>query len=112
MVDAAQLGRVDAEQPLQVVVADVVEVPAAADVARHAGLPARVVHDAVRRPAAGLERRLVGDVGEGQALGGEADLRPARVLERAPVAADAVVVGDAAVGAERAARRRTGAEGT
>ena len=46
MVDAAQRDGVDAEQRAEVVVADVLEVPARARVARHARLPPRVVdHD-------------------------------------------------------------------
>ena len=94
-VGGAQRGRI--VQPVQlgqVVVADVGEVPVGADVARH---------------ALAVGDRAVGQVGERQALRGEADARRAHVAQRPPVAADAEVVGDARPGMERhraAARRR------
>ena len=82
VVDAAQLGRLEVEQQREVVVAHVLEVPAAAGVARHAGLPTRVVHDEVGRRLGEhlLDRRLVGHVGERQALRGEAHFGAASVL--------------------------------
>ena len=82
MVGAAQRDRVDAEERREVVVAHVVEVPARRR--RRAATPAfqRGWWIATRRrsPAASaVERLLVGDVGEGEALGGEAHTGEARV---------------------------------
>ena len=76
-IGIAQRRGIDTEQPLQVVIAHVLEVPAGAAIARHAGLPRRVMDHGLTRRERCFERRLVGDVGESQALGGEADLAPA-----------------------------------
>ena len=96
VVDAAQLRGLHAEEQLEIVVAHVLEVPACADVAWHARLPPRVMSDEVPRRVGEhlLDRRIVGDVGESQALRREAHLGTPGVLERPPVSTDAVVVGD------------------
>jgi len=83
------------------VVADILEVPIRADVAGNARTQHGVLVDGRGRGRHRLLRRRGPHVGERQALGGEAHARAAGVLERAAVAAHAVVVGDAAIGTER-----------
>ena len=83
------------EQQLEVVVANGVEVPVCALVGRHRGLPARIVVEIAGDRQQLVKRGVIGDVGDRQALRREPHAGASRVLERAPVAADAEVVGDA-----------------
>ena len=106
-IAGAQGRGVDAEQARHVVLAHVFEVPRGAAIPRHARLPRRDLQRVGRHERDGGGR---GDVGEGQALGGEAHAGVARVGERPQVGADAVVVAHAAIDVERhrAAGRRRG----
>ena len=101
-IDVAQVGRVDAEQQSEVVVADVLEVPVGLVLAWNARLPQRMVTgEPLRRLwQHRLDRLLAGHVGEGQALRGEAHPRATDVLQRQSIAAHAVVGADAAAGAK------------
>ncbi len=79
VVKPTQRDRIDVEEQPQIVIADVVEVPAGPDVpsgagiAHDAGLPLRVMDG---------NRDLVGHVGEGQTLRREADLSAPGILRQ------------------------------
>ena len=109
-VRRAQRDGFDVVEERQVVITDVVEVPACAGVARDAALPRGMRRRDPARHATRqrVERRLLGNVREREALAGEADSRRPRVRQRPEVGADAEVVGDALSCAERqvAAARR------
>ncbi len=98
-VFVTQARGLDTIQRLQIVVAHVVEIPAGAGVARHGGLPARIVQ--MNRAERVVQGGVVGHVGEGEAFGGEAHLRAAHVVERTLIGADAIVVSDALVSRKR-----------
>ena len=102
-VGPAQLDRIDAEEQTQVVIADVLEVPAGAGVARDAGLPAGIVpgRERARRRSTRATPASSGTLANARHSEAKRTPRRARVGERAQVGADAEVVGDAAVGAER-----------
>ena len=101
VVHRAQLHRVDLEERGEVMVAHVFEVPAGVEVARRALLPAGVVHPQAQAAGHAGHGALVGYVGEGEALGGEAQLRAARIVERPQVGPHAVVRRGAGVGLMR-----------
>ena len=99
---------IDAEEQLQVMIADVLEVPSGAAVAGYASLPRGMMgggYAAARCQA--LEIAVFGNVREAQALRGELHRRMLGVPEWAAVRTDPVVVTDALryVERQRAARR-------
>ena len=100
-IGAPQLDRVEVEELAEVVIAHVVEIPADTGIALDTGLPARVVDDGISVREELGERLGVRDVGERQALGRESHSREPGVGQRPEEAADAVVVRDPAVRAER-----------
>ncbi|EDT40344.1 hypothetical protein BamMEX5DRAFT_3864 [Burkholderia ambifaria MEX-5] len=94
-------------QRLQIVIPNIVEIPRCAGVARHGRLPARLMNAG---PAEAREHRVARHVREREAFAREAHVGAARVVERAQVRADAVVVRHALAWQERqwAAVRRVG----
>jgi len=90
VVDGAQFDRVDAEEAAHVVVAHVVEIPPGAEIAGGPRLPGGMVGPHGRPTGQRAGRR---HVGEGEALGGKADLGTTRVLQRPQVGAHAVIGG-------------------
>ena len=114
MVAPTEPARVEPEELLQVEVAEVVEVPAGAGVAGDALLPPGVVNERIVRRLGdeGREEILVRHVGEGEALAGEAEAARPGVGQLVAVAADAVVVRDAAVRPDRQRAAGRGADGT
>ncbi len=94
---------VDSVEHLEVVVAQVIEVPACPGITGYARLPTWVVDERLvgwLRDEPG-QRLVIGHVGKGQALGREQDPAGSSVGQWRPVAAHAVVAGNAPVGPHR-----------
>ena len=85
--------RIDAEDLAFVMPAHVLEIPGGAGISRHACLPARGMDGRNRQVPRQSGR--VGDMREGETLGGEADLREAGVGEGAQIGSDAEIMPDA-----------------
>ena len=100
-IAARSVVRLDVEELPDVVIADVFEVPVGASVAGTPVFPAVAVSPTPRSRSVRCTLTRLGHVRERQALGGEPDAAPPRIVERPPVRADAVVVADAGVDVKR-----------
>ena len=100
-VAGAQVVGADAEEPFQIVIPDILEVPARPRVARHARFPSRVMPRPVAIVENHVDRPGIRHVGERQAFGGEPHACAARIFESSSIGAHAVVVTDAGIDLER-----------
>src|SRR5262249_31366587 len=98
--------RIDAEQRREIVVANVLEVPPCRVIARNSRLPSWVVMRRLAVRQQGIDRLLIGHVGEAETLGGKPHVAAPRILERTQIRAHAVVVRYACVGVKWKRRAR------
>ncbi|MNS72994.1 hypothetical protein D3C72_1064200 [compost metagenome] len=95
---ATQHVRFDVVEQLQIVIANILEIPGGATIARCAGFPPWIVHGDAGKIS--VQRFLFGNIGEGEAFGGKAQIGAARIFQRAAIGAHAVIMADPGVGNE------------